>query len=246
VILNTFIRIAIGLIAGVLMANVRTQNGEAHLIAFALFKMLRFLAVAAAILVLFAADRASAQQAIGKVSRIQGEASATRGAAPGPARTLALNASVLLEDIILTGDAARLELTLSDNTRLTLGEKTRLTLERYVFDPAAATMKLEVVGVLRFVSGQLSKLAHADVGVTTPAASIGVRGTDFWAGPIDNQALGVLLIEGAVSVTNPAGQQILNQPGQGTNIAAVGAAPGAVTFWPADKVNRALAAVAFP
>jgi hypothetical protein len=43
--------------------------------------------------------------------------------------------------------------------------------------------------------------------------------------------LGVFLIEEAVSVPNAAGQQILNLPGQGTNIAAPGAAPGPVTFW---------------
>ena len=74
---------------------------------------------------------------------------------------------------------------------------------------------------------------------------IGIRGTDFWAGPIDNQALGVLLVEGAVSVSNAAGTQTPTQAGQGTNIAAPGAAPGPVTIWPADKVSRALAAVTF-
>jgi len=81
--------------------------------------------------------------------------------------------------------------------------------------------------------------------MTTPAASVGIRGTEFWGGPLDNQALGVFLIEGAVRVSNAAGQQILSQPGQGTNIAAPGAAPGLVTFWPSDKVNRAVATVTF-
>jgi len=55
----------------------------------------------------------------------------------------------------------------------------------------------------------------------------------------------VFLIEGAVSVSNAAGEQILTQPGQGTNIATPGAAPGPVTFWPQDKVNRAIATVTF-
>jgi hypothetical protein len=81
--------------------------------------------------------------------------------------------------------------------------------------------------------------------VVTPVATVGVRGTDFWAGPIDNQALGVLLVEGAVSVSNRAGSQVLDQRGQGTNIATARSPPGPVTFWPQDKVNRALAAVAF-
>ena len=66
------------------------------------------------------------------------------------------------------------------------------------------------------MSGQASKLASADVSVTTPVAVVGIRGTEFWGGPIDDQALGIFLIEGSVSVSNGAGQQILNLPGQGT------------------------------
>ena len=137
--------------------------------------------------------------------------------------------------------------TFADNTRLTLGEKANLTLDTYVFDSAAGsgTIKFGLVGAFRFVSGQVSKLASADVRVTTPVAIVGIRGTEFWGGPIDDQVLGVFLIEGAVSVSNAAGQQILNLPGQGTNIAASGAAPGPVTFWAADKIGRAIATVTF-
>jgi hypothetical protein len=136
---------------------------------------------------------------------------------------------------------------LRDQTRLTLGERAKLTLDRYVFDPAGGrgTIKFGLVGAFRFVSGQLSKLANADVSVTTPVAIVGIRGTEFWGGPIDDQALGVFLIEGSVSVSNAAGAQILNTPGQGTNVAAPGAAPGPVTIWAQDKVSRAIATVTF-
>lgn len=172
------------------------------------------------------ADQAAAQDAIGTVSRIQGDASGTRGAATQP---LGANASVYRDEVVSTGDGTRLEITFKDKTRLTLGEKVKLTLDTYVFDRAAGLgkIKFEVAGAFRFVSGRLSKLAKSDVHVTTPGADIGIRGTDFWAGPIDNQVLGVLLIAGSVSVSNAAGSQILNQAGQGTNIAALGAAPRA-------------------
>ena len=208
-------------------------------------RMLHRLTVIAVMLLSgFAAGRAAAQEAIGAVTRIQGEASGTRG---GATRSLSLNASVFRHEVLSTGKAARLEVVFADNTRLTLGEQTRLTLDRYVFNPAAGrgTLRFALVGALRFISGQVSKLARSAVSVTTPVAIIGVRGTEFFSGPIDNQALGVLLIEGAVSVSNAAGAQVLSQPGQGTNIATPGAAPGPVTFWPPAKVNRALAAVAF-
>jgi hypothetical protein len=55
----------------------------------------------------------------------------------------------------------------------------------------------------------------------------------------------VFLIAGAVRVSNAAGAQTLDRPGQGTNIARQGAAPGPVTFWPQDKVGRAIATVTF-
>jgi hypothetical protein len=210
--------------------------------------MMQRLIIIAVMLVCGFAGQSAAQsarpQAIGAVSRIQGEATGTNGSARRP---LGLNSSVFLNDVVSTGDAARLEVTFTDNTRLTLGEKAKLTLDSYVFDSAAGsgTIKFGLVGALRFVSGQVSKLASADVRVTTPVAIVGIRGTEFWGGPIDDQVLGVFLIEGAVSVSNAAGQQVLNLPGQGTNIAAPGAAPGPVTFWAQDKVARAIATVTF-
>jgi hypothetical protein len=204
----------------------------------------RLIVIAATLLAGLASGQAAAQQAIGAVSRIQGQAS---GAHRGDTRTLSLKTSIFLNEVVSTGEAARLELTFTDNTRLTLGEKAKVTLNRYVFNAAAGrgTIKFGVVGAFRFVSGQMSKLANSGVSVVTPVATIGIRGTEFWGGPIDDQVLGVFLIAGAVSVSNVAGEQILSQPGQGTNIARSGAAPGQVTFWPPDKVDRAIATVTF-
>jgi hypothetical protein len=204
----------------------------------------RLIVIAVALLCSFVREPAEAQDAIGTVSRIQGEVSGTRGGSTGALR---LNASVFPNEIVSTGEAARLEIIFADDTRLTLGEKAKLTLDRYVFNPAARSgiLKFGVAGAFRFLSGQLSKLASADASVTTPFATVGIRGTEFWGGPIDDQVLGVFLIRGVVSVSNAAGQQILNQAGQGTNIAVPGTAPGPVTFWPQDKVNRAIATVTF-
>lgn len=204
----------------------------------------RLVAIAVALLCVFAGGQVAGQEAIGTVSRIQGEASGVHG---GATRALGLNASVFLNEIVSTGAAARLEVTFKDSTRLTLGEKTTLTLDRFVFNPAARRGRIgfRVSGAFRFLSGQVSKLARSDVTMTTPFATIGVRGTEFWGGPIDDQALGVFLVKGAVRVSNTAGAQILNRSGQGTNIARSGAAPGPVTLWSPDKVNRALATVTF-
>ena len=65
-----------------------------------------------------AGRQAAAQQVIGAVTRIQGEASATRNDAT---RALSLTASVFLNEVVSTGEGARLEVTFADKTRLTLG-----------------------------------------------------------------------------------------------------------------------------
>jgi hypothetical protein len=209
-------------------------RSEIEMPIFALFTLL---------LAVFAPPPAGAASAIGAVSRIQGECTASLN---DVLDALSLNSEVFLNQEISTGVGARLELTLSDQTKLTLGERAKLRLDSFVYAPAmeGAHMRAAVTGAFRFVSGRLGKLASADVAIATPVATIGVRGTDFWGGPVDNQ-FGVFLIEGSVTVSNPAGAVVLDQSGQGTNIAQPGAAPGAVTIWPEDKVNRAIATVTF-
>ena len=134
----------------------------------------RLIIITVTLFSVFAGDRIAAQEAIGTVSRILGEANATRG---GTARALSLNTSVILNETVSTGSGGRLEVTFKDNTRVTLGENAKLTLDRYAFNPAAGRRKISfrVVGAFRFVSGKLSKLVRSDVNVTTPAAAIGVR-----------------------------------------------------------------------
>lgn len=202
-----------------------------------------FFAAAAALTALVAGS-ASAVEPIGSVSRVQGMSSAIVDGAAAP---LDLGASVFLNQEVSTGEEARLELTFVDGTQLTLGEKAKMILDTFVYSPAEGTGKLTmaVTGAFRFVSGQVSKQPNKQVAVTTPVATVGIRGTEFWGGPIDDQALGVFLIEGEVTVTNANGEQTLDTPGQGTNIATPDVAPGPVTIWPQAKVDRAIATVTF-
>jgi len=208
--------------------------------------MRRYLVLAAAVLAaVFAANVSfAADTQIGSVTRIQGEAFWRAGSSLA---ALSVGAPIFSNQRVGTGADARLELTFDDGTQLTLGENALMTLDTFVYNPAQGEGKLalNVKGAFRFVSGQVSKQPNKEVALTTPVATVGIRGTEFWGGPIDNQALGVFLIDGAVTVTNAAGEQVLDQPGQGTNIAAAGAAPGAVTIWPQAKVNRAIATVTF-
>ena len=187
------------------------------------------------------AGNASAGDQAGEVSHAKGSATGTIDGAKHP---LDLGASIFLDEVLATGAAARLEVTFLDTTKLTLGEKAQVRVDKFVYSgKRTQVLKLAAAGALRFISSG-NKPSGAEVSVRTPVVEIGVRGTDFWTGPIDGQ-FGVLLLKGAVSVSNSAGAVVLDQPGQGTNIAGPGAAPGPVTQWPQQKVDRALAAVAF-
>jgi hypothetical protein len=103
---------------------------------------------AAAFLFVAAAGPTAAAEAIGSVSRMQGESSAIVDGANTP---LDLGASVFLNQEVSTGEAARLELTFADGTMLTLGEKAKMILDTFVYNPAEGTgkMKLAVVGAFR-------------------------------------------------------------------------------------------------
>lgn len=191
-----------------------------------------------------AVPQAEAATAVGKVSRLVGGAD---GTTEGKTAPLAADAPIHMDDLIATAAESRLEIGFDDGSVLRVGEKASVRIDRFVYQPSGPTnlLQLTVEGPFRFISGKLTKIAGNAASVTTPFATIGIRGTDFWGGPIDG-AFGVFLLEGAVDVTNPAGAASMNASGQGTNVAGPDAAPGAVTIWPQDKVDRALGQVAFP
>ena len=86
---------------------------------------------------------------------------------------------------------------------VTLGENARVVIDRYVYDPdrSIGAMALKSTrGALRFATGKIHQMDHKDVTVSTPAAALAVRGTEFWTGPIDGQ-YGALLLKGKVRVS---------------------------------------------
>jgi hypothetical protein len=188
-----------------------------------------------------AVPSAGAATAIGKVTRLHGDA---RGTVEGISRPIAADDAVYLDESVVTGADGRLEVALDDDTVLTVGERASLKLDAFVYRADASVVKVSIAGAFRFVSGKLAGSAR-DAAITAPFAVIAVRGTDVWGGPIDG-AFGVFLFEGAVSVTNAGGTADLTAAGQGVNFDTPAAAPGAVTLWPQDKVARAAATVTFP
>ena len=82
----------------------------------------------------------------------------------------------------------RLKITFRDETVLTLGEKASVVIDRYVYDPdkdVGETVLQATKGAFRFASGRIKAMKQSKIAVSTPVADIGVRGTEFWGGPIE-------------------------------------------------------------
>lgn len=177
----------------------------------------------------------------GKVERVKNDVTALPSPAD-PARPLDVGNPVFRNEILHTGAQARAELRLSDATALVMGENAEVRLDEFVYDgDGSATINL-VTGALRFVSS--AKGHPGKLTIKTPVATIGIRGTDFWAGPIDG-VYGVLLLTGKVEVSNAAGTVTLDTPRTGTLISGADIAPGDAVPWPDDRRVRALSKTDF-
>lgn len=119
---------------------------------------------------------AAAQTQIGTVASSE---PTLRGTPPGAAtRTLAIGTGLVQDETVQSSPSGRGQLLFADQTTLTLGPNTTIVLDRFVYDPATGAGEIGLgltEGALRFIGGQLSRGQEAVI--TTPTASIGIRGS---------------------------------------------------------------------
>ena len=147
-----------------------------------------------------------------------------------------------MNDELKTGADGHLQVTFRDDTVLTLSEDARVVIDRYVFDPDQGlgdVLLTTTQGAFRFATGRLKELKEKNVTVSTPVAEIGIRGTEFWGGPVDGE-YSVLLLAGEINVKNQAGTVTLNTPGLATVIRSRLQAPLRPSLWSVDRIERAL------
>lgn len=183
---------------------------------------------------------------LGHVTRIQGLAVAQQGQ---ELRSLSVSSPVKRQDVLKTGPGARLELTMLDQTRLTLGADTVFTLERYDLgrQQGAGAVALRLgKGAFRVATGELSALRGGAFEVGTPLGTIGIRGTEFWGGFLNDVEVGVLLISGkGVYIRNDGGVVEIVKPLEGVTLRSWSLPPPAPTLWSPDKRAAAFRTVEF-
>jgi hypothetical protein len=69
-----------------------------------------------------------------------------------------------------------------DDTRVDVTENSKLVIDEFVYDPNSQTGALSLkasIGTVRYASGQIAKNSRQNIKISTPTATIAVRGTDF-------------------------------------------------------------------
>ena len=175
-----------------------------------------------------ASGSAHAQARVGEAAVVQNQVVRVLGSATSQ---INVGDSVLRDETVRTGLESAARLVMADNTNLSLGPSATITLDRTVFDDEHTYRDIAVkltAGAFRFVTGNSEKTAYK---ITTPLATIGVRGTilDILS---QRGKTTVVLQEGASRVCATGGRcSELTQPGDTAIITSAG---GKVTI---QKVN---------
>ena len=133
-------------------------------------------------------------------------------------------------DTVKTGNG-KVGILFVDDTRVDVTQHSKLIIDEFVFDPNTKKGKLNLsakLGTIKYASGQIAKTSRQDIIITTPTATIGVRGTDF-SMTIDELGSSTIILlpscdvngnclVGEISVESAAGQVILNQAFQATQV----------------------------
>jgi hypothetical protein len=166
-----------------------------------------------------AASPADAQARVGEAAVIRNEVVRVTASA---ASQIKVGDDVLRDETLRTGLDSAARLVMADSTNLSLGPGATITLDRTVFDDEHSYRDIAIrltTGAFRFVTGHSEKTAYR---ITTPLATIGVRGTilDILS---QRGKTTVVLQEGASRVCATGGQCIeLTQPGDTAVIISAG------------------------
>jgi len=182
---------------------------------------------------------------VGRVTEQTGPTEIVRNKKSSPS---SVNTAVEMNDTVVTARAkARLEFV--DKTTVNITEQSKITIDEFVYDPKAGSGKLAmkmVQGTARYASGQIAKNSPQNVNVTTPTATVAVRGTDF-SMTVDElgRSLVMLLpscdnsgcVTGAILVSNDAGSVLMDTAYQTTIVTSLSSAPSSPVIVTIDQAN---------
>ena len=116
---------------------------------------------------------------IGQIKTRKGQVTVERQGQQLPAE---VGMTLETADVLRTGPDSAVGITMRDNSLLSAGPNSILSLQRFEFDPTTSQGRFDSQlqrGTLAVVSGRIAKQSPQAMTVRTPAAQLGVRGTEF-------------------------------------------------------------------
>ena len=117
---------------------------------------------------------ASAWSAVGRILSFEGDVQVN-------GQQVTSDTVLNLDDTVVTGPDASVQIVLADNSVLDLDEDSQIDINDYSFNaskPEENTSQISVLaGTLRYVSGKIAKDDPKNVSFTAGTSTIGVRGT---------------------------------------------------------------------
>jgi len=165
-------------------------------------------------LFLLASLPATAAVEAGKVLAVVGTVSAAQ--AGDSSRSLSNGSLVYSGDLISTQSNSRIQIRYTDGALVSLPGDSQYRIDDYVYTPGELGFFSLLKGGLRTLSGLIGKTTQSEYRVSTPVATIGIRGTDYALHLCQNDCraglengLYLSVFEGAIVATNEAGEYLL-------------------------------------
>ena len=173
----------------------------------------------------FAVAQVQAQDRAAEVVRMTGTANAVTET--GGSRDLSAGDDLFQGDRIETAADSSIRMRFSDGSAFSLGENAAMSVDAYSYQENSAGNSFTssiFKGVFRFVSGFIARQRARSMGVRTPVATIGIRGTQV-AGEVDATSARIMLLEPegearptSIEVSNAFGSVVVDEPGFGTEV----------------------------
>ena len=163
---------------------------------------------------------------VGSITHLSGTLTVRR--ADGSTRFLSVKSAVAEGDTLQTVQGTYARLRFDDGAEVVLRPDSQMKVEEFKYDeakPEADNMFFSLLkGGMRSVTGLLGRRNRDRIKVAAPSATIGIRGTHFGmllcqndcgnipmpGGGAPPNGLHVDVVDGSVSISNNAGQQVLN------------------------------------
>jgi len=172
---------------------------------------------------------------VGKISALKGDAYIIRD---GKKIAAKIGMQIENKDIVKTQNA-RLQLIFKDRTIITIGKNSNFNIQDYIFDNKKITANFKLSkGIIKTITGKISKIAPQRFHIKTKNAIIGIRGTIFVV-EFQNNMTRMTMVEGVTSFADLSTKQTF-EVHQGEQITLNPKAPTRVIIKQVKKIPQVL------